>query len=34
MKFKDPKLPKEEMEKYFNDLMEDIDSEFRKLIIG
>ena len=34
MKFKDPKIPKEEMIKYFNDLYEEIDNEFRRLLIG
>ena len=34
MKFKDPMTPKEEMVKYFTDLNDEIDSEFRKLLIG
>jgi V-type H+-transporting ATPase subunit A len=34
MKFKDPKIPKEEMIKYFNTLYEDIDNEFRRLLLG
>ena len=34
MKFKDPKLPKEEMNGYFAELLEDIDNEFRKLLIS
>jgi V-type H+-transporting ATPase subunit A len=34
MKFKDPQLPKEEMMKYFSNLNEEIDNEFRKLLLG
>jgi len=34
MKFKNPKTPKDEMEKYFADIIEDIDNGFRKLIVG
>lgn len=34
MKFKDPKLPREEMQKYFDNLVEEIDNEFRKLLLG
>jgi hypothetical protein len=34
MKFKDPKTPKEEVTKYFENLYEEIDNEFRKLILG
>lgn len=34
MKFKDPKLPREEMQKYFDNLNEEIDNEFRKLLLG
>lgn len=34
MKFKDPMTPKEEMMKYFTNLNDEIDSEFRKLLIG
>lgn len=34
MKFKDPKLPREEMMKYFENLNDEIDNEFRKLLLG
>ena len=34
MKFKDPKIPQEEMMRYFNDLFEQIDNEFRRLMLG
>jgi V-type H+-transporting ATPase subunit A len=34
MKFKEPKTPVAEMERYFVDLYEDIDNAFRKLIVG
>jgi len=34
MKFKDPKQPKEELAKYFENLLEEIDNEFRKLLLG
>lgn len=34
MKFKDPKLPREELQKYFDNLCDDIDNEFRKLLLG
>ena len=34
MKFKDPKLPQAEMMKYFDNLCEEIDNEFRKLLLG
>lgn len=34
MKFKDPKIPREEMNNYFTNLCDEIDNEFRKLIIG
>jgi len=34
MKFKDPKQPKEELAKYFENLLEEIDNEFRKLFLG
>ena len=34
MKFKSPKISREEMDKYFRDLYEDIDNEFRRLLIG
>jgi len=34
MKFKDPKIPKEEMNKYFANLYEEIDNEFRRLQLG
>lgn len=34
MKFKDPKTPKEEMDKYFGDLYDAIDNGFRKLLVG
>ena len=33
MKFKDPSLPVPEFDTYFNQLCEDIDSEFRKLML-
>jgi hypothetical protein len=32
MKFKDPKTPKDQMEKYFSDIRDDIDNGFRKLL--
>jgi len=34
MKFKDPKIPEEEMNKYFTDLCDDIEQGFRKLALG
>jgi hypothetical protein len=34
MKFKTPKIPKDELIKYFNDLYDDIDNGFRKLLVG
>jgi vacuolar-type H+-ATPase catalytic subunit A/Vma1 len=34
MKFKDPKISKEEMNQYFSSLCDEIDNEFRKLVIG
>ena len=34
MKFKNPKIPKEEIIKYFNNLYEEIDNDFRKLLLG
>lgn len=34
MKFKDPMIPKEEMLKYFSNLYEEIDNEFRRLLLG
>jgi V-type H+-transporting ATPase subunit A len=34
MKFKDPKIPKEEMQRYFTNLIEEIDNEFRRLLLG
>ena len=34
MKFKDPKIPQEEMMRYFTDLYEQIDNEFRRLMLG
>lgn len=34
MKFKDPKLPQSEMTAYFENLVEEIDNEFRKLLLG
>mmetsp|Transcript_34548 Transcript_34548/g.25654 ORF Transcript_34548/g.25654 Transcript_34548/m.25654 type:complete len:146 (-) Transcript_34548:38-475(-) len=34
MKFKDPKMPKGEFDVYFNNLCDEIDNEFRKLVIG
>jgi V-type H+-transporting ATPase subunit A len=34
MKFKDPMIPQEEMMKYFANLNEEIDNEFRRLLLG
>lgn len=34
MKFKDPKTPKEDMVAYFNNLADEIDNEFRRLVLG
>jgi len=34
MKFKDPETPLEELNKYFDDLCDDIDNGFRKLTLG
>lgn len=34
MKFKDPKTPKDEFGKYFENLCDEIDNEFRKLLLG
>ena len=34
MKFKDPKTPRETMDKYFSDIRDEIDNGFRKLIHG
>ena len=34
MKLKDPRIPKEEMMKYFTDLNDSIDNEFRRLLLG
>ena len=34
MKFKDPMIPQEEMMRYFNDLFDQIDNEFRRLMLG
>lgn len=34
MKFKDPRIPKEDMLKYFAELYEDIDNAFRRLLLG
>ncbi len=34
MKFKDPKTPRAEIDGYFNDLLDTIDNEFRRLVIG
>jgi V-type H+-transporting ATPase subunit A len=34
MKFKDPKIPQADMVSYFEVLVEDIDNEFRKLLLG
>ena len=34
MKFKDPKIPREDMVKYFVNLAEEIDNEFRRLLLG
>jgi len=34
MKFKNPKIPKEEMVAYFNNINDDIENEFRKLVLG
>jgi hypothetical protein len=34
MKFRDPAIPKSEADQYFNNLCEEIDNEFRKLLLG
>ena len=34
MKFKDPEIPTEELNKYFDDLCDDIENGFRKLALG
>lgn len=34
MKFKDPMMPVPEFDTYFSNLCEDIDSEFRKLMLS
>lgn len=34
MKFKDPMIPQQEMMKYFSNLNEEIDNEFRRLMLG
>ena len=34
MKFKDPRMPREELQKYFDNLNDEIDNEFRKLLLG
>ena len=34
MKFKDPKTDRGEMQKYFDNLIEEIENEFRKLLLG
>jgi hypothetical protein len=34
MKFKDPRTPRDEIAKYFENLLEEIDNEFRKLLLG
>jgi hypothetical protein len=34
MKFKDPRIPQSEMVKYFSDLGDAIDNEFRRLLLG
>jgi V-type H+-transporting ATPase subunit A len=34
MKFKDPLLPQEEMAKYFDDLADEIENDFRKLMLA
>ena len=34
MKFKDPLQPKADLEAYFVNLSDEIDAEFRKLVIG
>lgn len=34
MKFKHPKIAKDDMVKYFTVLYDDIDSEFRRLLLG
>ena len=34
MKFKDPQIPQAEMVKYFSNLQEEIDNEFRRLLLG
>ncbi len=34
MKFKDPLMPQRDMDAYFVNLSDEIDAEFRKLVIG
>jgi len=34
MKFKDPRMPKAELDAYFTNLCDEIDNEFRKLVLG
>ena len=34
VKFKDPKTPREEIQSYFDNLIEEIENEFRKLLLG
>lgn len=34
MKFMDPKIPQEEMMRYFTELNETIDNEFRRLMLS
>ena len=34
MKFRDPKLSKEEHAQYFTNLCDEIDNEFRRLVLG
>lgn len=34
MKFKDPKIHRQELDNYFTNLSDEIDQEFRKLVLG
>ena len=34
MKFKDPKLPEADMRRYFDNLSDEIETDFRKMILG
>jgi len=34
MKFKDPRTPKQEILAYFDNLCDEIENEFRKLVLG